>query len=50
MQALEIEPPRLPMLISICGVVVDVSPSENFVPNFGYGKREVIRKVDLGPI
>ncbi|CAE7788650.1 CYB2 [Symbiodinium sp. CCMP2592] len=29
---------QLPMLISICGVVVDVSPSENFIPTFGYGK------------
>mmetsp|Transcript_53484 Transcript_53484/g.124585 ORF Transcript_53484/g.124585 Transcript_53484/m.124585 type:complete len:264 (+) Transcript_53484:62-853(+) len=29
---------ELPMLISICGIVVDVSPSENFIPTFGYGK------------
>lgn len=28
----------LPMCISICGVVVDVSSSDNFVPDFGYGK------------
>mmetsp|Transcript_23314 Transcript_23314/g.42159 ORF Transcript_23314/g.42159 Transcript_23314/m.42159 type:complete len:269 (-) Transcript_23314:41-847(-) len=29
---------QLPMLISICGQVIDVSPSENFVPTHGYGK------------
>lgn len=29
---------ELPMCISVCGVVVDVSASDNFVPNFGYGK------------
>lgn len=28
----------LPMCIGVCGVVVDVSSSDNFVPNFGYGK------------
>jgi len=29
---------QLPMCIGLCGVVVDVSSSDNFVPNFGYGK------------
>ncbi|CAK9054827.1 unnamed protein product [Durusdinium trenchii] len=29
---------ELPMLIGLCGVVIDVSPSENFDPNHGYGK------------
>mmetsp|Transcript_127167 Transcript_127167/g.354094 ORF Transcript_127167/g.354094 Transcript_127167/m.354094 type:complete len:275 (-) Transcript_127167:112-936(-) len=29
---------QLPMCIGICGMVVDVSSSQNFVPNFGYGK------------
>mmetsp|Transcript_68660 Transcript_68660/g.110665 ORF Transcript_68660/g.110665 Transcript_68660/m.110665 type:complete len:276 (+) Transcript_68660:55-882(+) len=29
---------QLPMCIALCGIVIDVSPSENFVPNFGYGK------------
>mmetsp|Transcript_147992 Transcript_147992/g.210141 ORF Transcript_147992/g.210141 Transcript_147992/m.210141 type:complete len:266 (+) Transcript_147992:47-844(+) len=29
---------ELPMLISICGVIIDVSPSENFIPTHGYGK------------
>mmetsp|Transcript_56862 Transcript_56862/g.135343 ORF Transcript_56862/g.135343 Transcript_56862/m.135343 type:complete len:280 (-) Transcript_56862:207-1046(-) len=29
---------QLPMCIGICGLVLDVSGSENFVPNFGYGK------------
>ncbi|CAJ1338525.1 unnamed protein product [Effrenium voratum] len=29
---------ELPMLISVCGTVVDVSISDNFVPSFGYGK------------
>lgn len=28
----------LPMCIALCGIVVDVSSSENFVPDFGYGK------------
>lgn len=28
----------LPMLIAICGKVIDVSPSHNFLPNSGYGK------------
>jgi hypothetical protein len=26
------------MCIAICGIVVDVSSSDNFVPDFGYGK------------
>jgi predicted heme/steroid binding protein len=29
---------QLPMCIGVCGFVVDVSSSGNFVPNFGYGK------------
>eukprot|EP00931_Biecheleriopsis_adriatica_P104847 TRINITY_DN79467_c0_g1_i1.p1 TRINITY_DN79467_c0_g1~~TRINITY_DN79467_c0_g1_i1.p1 ORF type:complete len:273 (+),score=88.72 TRINITY_DN79467_c0_g1_i1:61-879(+) len=29
---------QLPMLIGICGLVIDVSPSDNFCPSFGYGK------------
>jgi len=29
---------ELPMCIGICGKVVDVSSSSNFVPGFGYGK------------
>lgn len=29
---------QLPMCIGICGLVVDVSSSSNFVPDFGYGK------------
>jgi predicted heme/steroid binding protein len=29
---------NLPMCIGVCGVVVDVSSSSNFVPDFGYGK------------
>jgi hypothetical protein len=29
---------NLPMCIGICGLVVDVSSSENFIPTFGYGK------------
>eukprot|EP00928_Gymnodinium_smaydae_P088016 TRINITY_DN72179_c0_g1_i1.p1 TRINITY_DN72179_c0_g1~~TRINITY_DN72179_c0_g1_i1.p1 ORF type:complete len:272 (+),score=76.63 TRINITY_DN72179_c0_g1_i1:88-903(+) len=29
---------QLPMLIGLCGLVVDVSTSDNFVPNHGYGK------------
>eukprot|EP00435_Cladocopium_sp_Y103_P010509 s170_g2.t1 len=27
-----------PMLIALCGIVIDVSPSENFIPTHGYGK------------
>lgn len=27
-----------PMLIALCGIVIDVSPSENFIPSHGYGK------------
>jgi hypothetical protein len=26
------------MCVGICGIVIDVSSSDNFVPNFGYGK------------
>merc|ERR1711924_574271 len=29
---------NLPMCVGICGLVVDVSASENFRPDFGYGK------------
>eukprot|EP00933_Yihiella_yeosuensis_P056335 TRINITY_DN55452_c0_g1_i1.p1 TRINITY_DN55452_c0_g1~~TRINITY_DN55452_c0_g1_i1.p1 ORF type:complete len:284 (+),score=67.15 TRINITY_DN55452_c0_g1_i1:22-873(+) len=29
---------NLPMLVGICGLIIDVSPSDNFVPGFGYGK------------
>jgi len=29
---------QLPMCVSVCGIVVDVSSSENFTPDFGYGK------------
>lgn len=29
---------QLPMCIGVCGLVLDVSSSSNFVPNFGYGK------------
>eukprot|EP00440_Ansanella_granifera_P075325 gb/GFBE01081746.1/.p1 GENE.gb/GFBE01081746.1/~~gb/GFBE01081746.1/.p1 ORF type:complete len:276 (+),score=98.57 gb/GFBE01081746.1/:1-828(+) len=29
---------QLPMLIGICGLVIDVSPSDNFLPTHGYGK------------
>uniref|UniRef100_A0A7S1Q7I4 Cytochrome b5 heme-binding domain-containing protein n=1 Tax=Alexandrium catenella TaxID=2925 RepID=A0A7S1Q7I4_ALECA len=29
---------QLPMCIGVCGVVIDVSCSQNFVPDFGYGK------------
>jgi len=29
---------QLPMCIGVCGIVVDVSSSPNFVPGFGYGK------------
>jgi len=29
---------NLPMCIGICGVIIDVSSSNNFTPNFGYGK------------
>jgi len=29
---------QLPMCIGVCGVVLDVSSSANFVPDFGYGK------------
>jgi len=29
---------HLPMCIGICGLVIDVSASQNFVPDFGYGK------------
>eukprot|EP00930_Biecheleria_cincta_P040047 TRINITY_DN27472_c0_g1_i1.p1 TRINITY_DN27472_c0_g1~~TRINITY_DN27472_c0_g1_i1.p1 ORF type:complete len:296 (-),score=93.81 TRINITY_DN27472_c0_g1_i1:58-909(-) len=29
---------QLPMLIGICGRVIDVSVSDNFTPGFGYGK------------
>jgi predicted heme/steroid binding protein len=29
---------QLPMCIGICGIVLDVSSSDNFVPDFGYGK------------
>lgn len=29
---------QLPMCIGVCGLVLDVSSSSNFTPNFGYGK------------
>lgn len=29
---------NMPMCIGVCGIVLDVSSSDNFVPNFGYGK------------
>jgi len=29
---------QLPMCIGVCGIVLDVSASDNFVPDFGYGK------------
>lgn len=29
---------QLPMCIGICGLILDVSSSPNFTPNFGYGK------------
>lgn len=29
---------QLPMCIGVCGIIVDVSSSSNFVPGFGYGK------------
>mmetsp|Transcript_56857 Transcript_56857/g.133590 ORF Transcript_56857/g.133590 Transcript_56857/m.133590 type:complete len:272 (+) Transcript_56857:79-894(+) len=29
---------QLPMCVGVCGLVLDVSSSDNFVPNFGYGK------------
>lgn len=29
---------QLPMCVGICGLVIDVSSSDNFIPDFGYGK------------